>query len=162
MHDMETGMSDPNLGTITWGYVLARSYGLYAQRFWTYFRIALLPAVVVSGFHFLEKSVYPRLFHALPRWSPKFVLLGVFQGWSEGRSIGRSAPSSLPPLLRTFLGRPVVRLSPTLTARQEGGCLPLLRLPCLPGPCSGHAVLPYSLQPLNFWVVLRGSRTIGW
>jgi hypothetical protein len=84
MHDMETGMSDPNLGTITWGYVLARSYGLYAQRFWTYFRIALLPAVVVSGFHFLEKSVYPRLFHALPRWSPKFVLLGVFQGWSEG------------------------------------------------------------------------------
>ena len=84
MHDLETGMSDPNLGTITWGYVLARSYGLYAQRFWTYFRIALLPAVVVSGFHFLEKSVYPRLFHALPRWSPKFVLLGVFQGWSEG------------------------------------------------------------------------------
>jgi hypothetical protein len=69
MHDPE-GMSDPNLQTITWGYVLARSYGLYAQRFWTYFRIALLPAVVVSGFHYLEKSVYPRLFHAMPRWSP--------------------------------------------------------------------------------------------
>jgi hypothetical protein len=83
MHDPE-GMSDPNLQTITWGYVLARSYGLYAQRFWTYFRIALLPAVVVSGFHYLEKSVYPRLFHAMPRWSPKFALLGAFQGWSEG------------------------------------------------------------------------------
>jgi hypothetical protein len=84
MHDPETGLSEPNLRTITWGYVLARSYGLYGQRFWTYFSIALLPAVVVSGFHYLEKSVYPRLFHALPRWSPKFALLGVFQGWSEG------------------------------------------------------------------------------
>lgn len=84
MHDPETGMNDPNLRTITWGYILARSYGLYTQRFWTYFRIALLPAVVVSGLHYLEKSVYPRLFHGLPRWSPTFTLLGVFQGWSEG------------------------------------------------------------------------------
>jgi len=84
MHDLETGLSDRNLRPITWGYVLARSYRLYAQRFWTYFRIALLPAVVVYGFHYLEKSVYSRLFHAMPRWSPKFALLGAFLGWSEG------------------------------------------------------------------------------
>lgn len=46
MNEPEIGIGDPNRKTLTWGYVLARSYELYAKRFWTYFRMALLPATI--------------------------------------------------------------------------------------------------------------------
>ena len=84
MHEPVLGVSDPNQTKITWSYVLIRSYGLYAQRFWVYFRIAILPAIIAYGFHYLERLVYPRIFHGMRQWSPNFILLLLLQVWLEG------------------------------------------------------------------------------
>jgi hypothetical protein len=43
MNEPEIGISDPNQKTLTWGNVLAETYALYRQRFWTFFRAALPP-----------------------------------------------------------------------------------------------------------------------
>ncbi|HEY1937679.1 MAG TPA: hypothetical protein VGJ33_07085 [Candidatus Angelobacter sp.] len=84
MHEPALGVSDPNQPKITWEYVLTRSYRLYAQRFWTYFRIAVLPAIIAYGFHYLERLVYPPLFHGVRQWSRGFFLLLLLQVWIEG------------------------------------------------------------------------------
>jgi len=84
MHEAAPGVSDPNQPKITWACVLTRSYRLYAQGFWVYFRIALLPAIIAYGFHYLERLVYPRMFHGMRQFSPNFILLLLLQVWLEG------------------------------------------------------------------------------
>jgi hypothetical protein len=84
MREPALGLSDPNQPKITWEYVLIRSYKLYAERFWIYFQIALLPAILALGFRYLERLVWPRIFRGMRQWSPNFVLLLLLQVWIEG------------------------------------------------------------------------------
>ncbi len=55
------GVQDPNARTVTWKLVLARTYQLYAQKFWAYFRIAIVPAAIAYGFNYLSRTVVRNL-----------------------------------------------------------------------------------------------------
>jgi hypothetical protein len=55
------GVQDPNARTVTWKLVLARTYQLYAQRFWTYFLIGIVPAMIAYGFNYFVRTVIRNL-----------------------------------------------------------------------------------------------------
>ncbi len=61
MTELEIGIHDPNQKTLTWSYVLTRSYGLYAERFWIYFRMALLPATIAFVIRYLVLLIADQL-----------------------------------------------------------------------------------------------------
>jgi hypothetical protein len=83
MHDPQIGVGDPNQRSLTWGNVLALTYRLYAEKFWTYFRIALLPAVVASCFGYFQRTVTPQLLHSAGSLSSKLPLMFLV-GWTTG------------------------------------------------------------------------------
>ncbi|HKR96869.1 MAG TPA: hypothetical protein VJW55_15945 [Candidatus Angelobacter sp.] len=93
-----TGVRDPNAKTITWKLVLTRTYELYAAKFWAYFRIAIVPAVIAYAFSYFARIAIRQLVRA------DFFLLSLESGWRwlqvlsgpEAQFTGLSAPSSWP------------------------------------------------------------------
>lgn len=74
-----------------WGQLLTQSYELYRREFWTFFRLAFLPAVFAYGFNYLEKFyINPFLWHLFaPRLSPgtaslRFLGFALTTGFSGG------------------------------------------------------------------------------
>lgn len=79
-----TGVQDPNAKTVTWKLVLTRTYELYAAKFWTYFRIAVIPAVLAYAFSYLARMGTLRLLRGgiLPFLSGKWIALSVLLSWA--------------------------------------------------------------------------------
>ena len=44
------GVNDPGAKTLAWNQLLSSTYELYRRRFWTFFRMAALPAIVAYCF----------------------------------------------------------------------------------------------------------------
>jgi hypothetical protein len=44
------GVTTPGEVKPSWGSLLAQTYGLYRRRFWAFFRMALLPALLAYSF----------------------------------------------------------------------------------------------------------------
>ena len=80
------GMSNPGAKTLTWSFVLNRTYSLYAKNFWTYFRIAIIPAIAAYVFSYFAHTVSRQLLRSgiFPLLSWKRVALAIGIGWVEG------------------------------------------------------------------------------
>jgi hypothetical protein len=72
-------LGHPNEKRLTWSYVLDRTYRLYARNFWTYFRIAIVPAIVAYLFGYVARLVRHRLLlgDIVPAFSGKWFALLV-------------------------------------------------------------------------------------
>jgi hypothetical protein len=84
MNDLEFEIPASQEQTLSWKNVLSRSYGLYLQRFGTYFRIALVPALAVCAFSNLEPLISRHFFRLVPVFSIKWAALGIIIGWARG------------------------------------------------------------------------------
>lgn len=80
------GVQDLNTKTVTWKLVLARTYELYAARFWTYFRIAIVPAVIAYVISYLWRIVIRQLVRAdfFPPFSGKWLAMVTALEWTRG------------------------------------------------------------------------------
>ena len=80
-----SNLEQPIVRTLTWGSVLAQSYGLYRERFWRLFRIALLPALLAYLWRYFFRLMAQQM--AVAGWigfkSGKFALL-IAMGWIDG------------------------------------------------------------------------------
>lgn len=86
MNDLEAGITHVNEQKLSWGYVLSKSYKLYAQDFWTYFRIAVIPAVLAYVFTYFERPASLHFLRSgfLPMFSLKWVALAIFITFLQG------------------------------------------------------------------------------
>lgn len=84
MNDFDSGAEDPQQQELSWQYVLSRSYGIYAEHFWTYFRIAIIPAFVAYAFSYVEPLATRHLFHGMPIYSMKWAAWAIVIGWIRG------------------------------------------------------------------------------
>jgi len=78
MNDLE-GNILPGEQRLSWGYVLSKSYKLYAEGFWIYFRIAIIPAVVAYAFTYFERPASRHFLRSgfLPMFSPGWVAVAI-------------------------------------------------------------------------------------
>ena len=81
MNDIENPTQQP----LTPAYLLKESYGLYGEKFWALFRIALVPAVLAYLWRYIFQLVVHQM--AVAGWigfeSGKFALL-IATGWIDG------------------------------------------------------------------------------
>jgi hypothetical protein len=84
MNALELETLLPHERILSWSQLLSRSYGLYAERFGTYFQIALAPTLAACAFSYLEPMLGRRLFHLVPVFSAKWVVLSFVIGWTRG------------------------------------------------------------------------------
>ena len=70
---------------VTWAYLLGRSYALYCEEFWAFFRIALLPALLAYLWRYIYRLVIDQM--AVAGWigfgAGRFALL-IATGWING------------------------------------------------------------------------------
>ncbi|HKV95437.1 MAG TPA: hypothetical protein VJW20_23020 [Candidatus Angelobacter sp.] len=80
------GIQDPNAKTTTWKLVLTRTYELYAAKFWTYFRIAIVPAVIAYAFSYFARIAIRQLVRAsfFPPFSGKWLAMVTALEWTRG------------------------------------------------------------------------------
>lgn len=86
MNALEAGITHVNEQKLSWGYVLSKSYKLYAQDFWTYFRIAVIPAVLAYAFTYFERPASLHFLRSgfLPMFSPQWVAVAIFITFLQG------------------------------------------------------------------------------
>jgi len=86
MNDFQPAMPpSPDVPELSWNYVLSRSYKLYAENFWIYFRIALIPALLAYLFNYVEHPINRYLAHIAIKFSPKVLIAYFFvDGWAMG------------------------------------------------------------------------------
>jgi hypothetical protein len=86
MNDLEFETLAPQEQKLSWSYVLSRSYGLYAEHFWTYFRIALVPSLMAYAFRYFERPASHYFLRSgfSPTFSPKWLTFAISIAWIEG------------------------------------------------------------------------------
>src|ERR1051325_7993549 len=74
----------PQAQPLSWSRVLNRTYGLYAQNFWAYFRIALLPMIVSFLVQYAAHAIFKRFmadYPIIPEHMTKFYLIIRVNEW---------------------------------------------------------------------------------
>jgi hypothetical protein len=80
------GVNDPGAKTLAWNQLLSSTYELYRKRFWTFFRMAVLPAIVAYCFGYGWRVASRWVLHreSVPRGSIQWALVGIVNGWGSG------------------------------------------------------------------------------
>lgn len=86
MNDLEGGIILLNEQKLSWGYILSKSYKLYTEHFWIYFRIAIIPAVVAYAFTYFERPASLHFLRSgfLPMFSPGWVAVAILITFLQG------------------------------------------------------------------------------
>jgi hypothetical protein len=79
------GISDSNTRTLTASQLLFRTYSIYHKRFWTFFRMALLPAVLAYCFSYgWRMATRWAIHHGGTSSQTMLAVLGIVSGWGTG------------------------------------------------------------------------------
>jgi hypothetical protein len=80
------GVNDPGAKTLAWNQLLSSTYELYRKRFWTFFRMAVLPAIVAYCFGYGWRVASRWVLHreSVPRGAIQWALVGIVNGWGSG------------------------------------------------------------------------------